>query len=78
MEEPAIRQGVYVTAGYVLVFYACLIRQASAKWEVSASYKARGERVSFRPLLACLRCLYFRVEAHVVAVQSTAVALWSL
>ena len=48
MEEPAIRQGVYVTAGYVLVFYACIIGQAKAKWAISASYRARGERVSPR------------------------------
>ncbi|CAM9612658.1 unnamed protein product [Ectocarpus sp. 6 AP-2014] len=44
MEEPAIRQGVFVTAAYVLVFYACIIGQASAKWKVAASYRARGER----------------------------------
>eukprot|EP00903_Cladosiphon_okamuranus_P018886 g17369.t1 len=44
MEEPAIRQGVYITAAYVLVFYACVIGQASAKWKISASYRARGER----------------------------------
>lgn len=46
MEEPAIRQGVYVTAAYVLVFYACVIGQASAKVKISSSYRARGERVS--------------------------------
>ncbi|CAM9312744.1 unnamed protein product [Ectocarpus sp. 4 AP-2014] len=44
MDEPAIRQGVYVTAAFVLVFYACIIGQTSAKWKVAASYKARGER----------------------------------
>ena len=61
MDEPAIRQGVYVTAAYVLVFYAYLILQTAAKWKVSASYRARGERVSQRQPFAraCLRCLYF-------------------
>ncbi len=45
MEEPAIRQGVYVTAGYVLVFYATLIGQTIARKKITRSYKARGEKV---------------------------------
>ena len=46
MDEPAIRQGVYVTAGYVLVFYACIIGQARAKFKTIAMYREKGERVS--------------------------------
>lgn len=68
MEEPAIRQGVYVTAGYVLVFYACIIGQAAAKWKVSASYRARGERferyynVVDKPILAWERIVGNQLE----------------
>jgi len=45
MEEPAIRQGVCVTAGYVLVFYASVIGQTIARKKITWSYKARGEKV---------------------------------
>lgn len=45
MEEPAIRQGVYVTAAYILVFYGCIIGQAKAKFKTLKEYKERGERV---------------------------------
>ncbi|CAM9353492.1 unnamed protein product [Hapterophycus canaliculatus] len=44
MDEAAIRQGVYVTAGFVSVFYACIVGQARAKHKIAASYRARGER----------------------------------
>lgn len=45
MEEPAIRQGVYVTAFYVLLFYVCIIGQSAAKFKLLKEYRARGERV---------------------------------
>lgn len=48
MDLAAIRQGVYVTAGFVSVFYACIIGQTLAKHKTSASYRARGERVGLR------------------------------
>ena len=58
MEEPAIRQGVYVTAGYMLVFYAGLIGQTIAKHKVASSYRARGERVSRKRTSARVGCAY--------------------
>ncbi|CAM9580388.1 unnamed protein product [Pylaiella littoralis] len=44
MDESAIRQGVYVTAAYTLVFYGCIIGQARAKVTTAASYTDGGER----------------------------------
>ena len=54
MDEPAIRQGVYVTAGYVLVFYARIIGQANAKFKIASAYKERGEMVGECPPAAHL------------------------
>lgn len=74
MEEPAIRQGVYVTAGYVLVFYACVIGQANAKWKISASYRARGERVGRlqRPPIRSSVCTACTIHWGVVFLRGSA------
>eukprot|EP00904_Undaria_pinnatifida_P011075 jgi/Undpi1/7098/HiC_scaffold_22.g09572.m1 len=44
MDGNAIRQGVYITAMYVVVFYGCVVGQAVAKTRLQKSYKSRGER----------------------------------
>lgn len=49
MEEPAIRQGVYVTAFYIVLFYVCLMGQSAAKCKLRKAYTKRGERVSPPP-----------------------------
>ena len=48
MDGGAIRQGVYVTAVYVGIFYACIVGQAAAKTSLQKSYRSRGERVSLQ------------------------------
>ncbi|CAN0099101.1 unnamed protein product [Scytosiphon promiscuus] len=45
MDLAAIRQGAYVTAAFVLIFYACIVGQTLAKHKTAASYRARGERL---------------------------------
>lgn len=46
MDAAALRQGTYVTAGYILVFYGFIIGQAVTKTRLQKSYTERGERVS--------------------------------
>lgn len=46
METAAIKEGVYVTAGYITLFYLCIIGQVLAQKKLLLEYRSRGERVS--------------------------------
>lgn len=67
MEEPAIRQGAYVTAAYFLVFYASLIGQSVAKNRLIKSYKARGERVRLHRNTLVVKCLALCFRSRICA-----------
>lgn len=86
MEEPAIRHGVYVTAAYVLVFYASLVGQTIARKKTTRSYKARGEKVCqsevlhgldrvLRARTDCSMYLWGRILVHVRTMPHTLYAV---